>query len=139
MLSPAQLHDKPRPPAFHTDAQTGILPLEPSLSHLMRRDKETEGHAERVVAFSVRLGQELGMSGYDLISLELGSRLHDIGKIAVPDSVLKKPGPLNEDEWTKMRIHPVKGQEMVRAMGLPETAALIVGQHHEQWNGKDIR
>jgi putative nucleotidyltransferase with HDIG domain len=100
------------------------------------RDKETEGHAERVVAFSVRLGQELGMSGYDLISLELGARLHDIGKIAVPDSVLKKPGPLNEEEWTKMRIHPVKGQEMVRSMGLPETAALIVGQHHERWDGK---
>ena len=99
------------------------------------RDKETEGHAERVVAFSVRLGQELGMSGYDLISLELGSRLHDIGKIAVPDSVLKKPAPLTEDEWTKMRIHPVKGEAMVRSMGLPEAAALIVGQHHEQWNG----
>ncbi len=99
------------------------------------RDKETEGHAERVVAFSVRLGQELGMSGYDLISLELGSRLHDIGKIAVPDSVLKKAAPLTEDEWTKMRIHPAKGEEMVRSMGLPEAAALIVGQHHEQWNG----
>ncbi|HJP92904.1 MAG TPA: HD domain-containing phosphohydrolase [Pyrinomonadaceae bacterium] len=100
------------------------------------RDKETEGHAERVVAFSVRLGHELGMCGYDLISLELGARLHDIGKIAVPDSVLKKPGPLTEDEWTKMKIHPVKGQEMVRSMGLPETAALIVGQHHERWDGK---
>jgi response regulator RpfG family c-di-GMP phosphodiesterase len=102
------------------------------------RDKETEGHAERVVAFSVRLGQELGMSGFDLISLELGARLHDIGKIAVPDHVLKKPAPLTEDEWAKMRIHPVKGQEMVRAMGdrLPEAAALIVGQHHEQWDGQ---
>ncbi len=102
------------------------------------RDKETEGHAERVVAFSVRLGQELGMSGNDLISLELGARLHDIGKIAVPDHVLKKPAPLTEDEWAKMRIHPVKGQEMVRGMGdrLPEAAALIVGQHHEQWNGQ---
>ena len=101
------------------------------------RDKETEGHAERVVAFSVRLGQELGMSGSDLISLELGARLHDIGKIAVPDHVLKKPAPLTDDEWAIMRIHPVKGQEMVRAMKdrLPEAAALIVGQHHEQWNG----
>ena len=102
------------------------------------RDRETEGHAERVVAFSVRLGQELDMSGSDLIALELGARLHDIGKIAVPDHVLKKPAPLTEDEWAKMRIHPVKGQEMVRAMGdrLPEAAALIVGQHHEQWNGE---
>jgi len=104
---------------------------------LNARDKETEGHAERVVAFSVRLGQELGMSGYDLIALELGARLHDIGKIAVPDNVLKKAAPLTEDEWAKMRIHPVIGEEMVRAMGdrLPEAAALIVGQHHEQWDG----
>ena len=102
------------------------------------RDKETEGHAERVVAFSVRLGQELGMAGSDLIALELGARLHDIGKIAVPDHVLKKPAPLTEDEWAIMRIHPVKGQEMVCAMKdrLPEGAALIVGQHHEQWNGE---
>lgn len=101
------------------------------------RDKETEGHAERVVAFSVRLGRELGLSGSDLIALELGARLHDIGKIAVPDHVLKKPAPLTEDEWAIMRIHPAKGQEMVRAMKerLPEDAALIVGQHHEQWNG----
>src|SRR5215213_11248816 len=105
---------------------------------LNARDKETEGHAERVVAFSVRLGQELGMSGSDLIALELGARLHDIGKIAVPDHVLKKPAPLTEEEWAIMRIHPVKGQEMVRAMEdrLPEDAALIVGQHHEQWNGE---
>lgn len=105
---------------------------------LNARDKETEGHAERVVAFSVRLGQELGMSGYDLISLELGALLHDIGKIAVPDNVLKKPAPLTDEEWATMRIHPVIGEQMVRAMEgrLPEAAALIVGQHHEQWDGQ---
>src|SRR5215216_1735830 len=105
---------------------------------LNARDKETEGHAERVVAFSVRLGQQLGMSGSDLIALALGARLHDIGKIAVPDSVLKKAAPLTEDEWAKMRVHPVIGEQMVRAMEgrLPEAAALIVGQHHEQWNGE---
>ena len=99
------------------------------------RDKETEGHAERVVSYSVRLGQELGLSSYDLILVELGARLHDIGKIAVPDYVLKKPAPLTEEEWIQMRRHPAKGQEMVRNMGLPEASALIVGQHHEQWNG----
>jgi putative nucleotidyltransferase with HDIG domain len=99
------------------------------------RDKETEGHAERVVAYSVRLGQELGLSSYDLILVELGARLHDIGKIAVPDHVLKKPAPLTDEEWVQMRLHPAKGQEMVRNMRLPEASALIVGQHHEQWNG----
>ena len=105
---------------------------------LNARDKETEGHADRVVSFSVRLGQELGMYGSDLIALALGARLHDIGKIAVPDSVLKKAAPLTDDEWAKMRVHPVIGEQMVRAMEgrLPEAAALIVGQHHEQWDGK---
>jgi putative nucleotidyltransferase with HDIG domain len=99
------------------------------------RDKETEGHAERVVAYSVRLGQQLGLSSYDLILLELGARLHDIGKIAVPDRILKKPSKLTDEEWQYMRPHPAKGQEMVRQMGLPEASALIVGQHHEQWDG----
>jgi len=122
---------QPSPHDWNTAARAFALALD-------ARDKETEGHAERVVAFSVRLGQELGLSGCDLIALELGARLHDIGKIAVPDHVLKKPAPLTEDEWAIMRIHPVKGQEMVRAMKdrLPEDAALIVGQHHEQWNGE---
>lgn len=100
------------------------------------RDKETEGHAERVVAYSVRLGKELGLSRRELISLELGARLHDIGKIAVPDHVLKKPAPLTPEEWEKMRVHPAKGQEMVRNMGLPEASALVVGQHHEHWDGR---
>jgi len=99
------------------------------------RDKETEGHAERVVAYSVRLGQELGLSSYDLIRVELGAWLHDIGKIAVPDQILKKPAPLTDEEWQKMKLHPAKGQKMVRDMDLPEASALIVGQHHEKWDG----
>ncbi len=105
---------------------------------LNARDKETDGHADRVVSFSVRLGQELGVFGSDLIALALGARLHDIGKIAVPDSVLKKAAPLTEDEWVEMRVHPVIGEQMVRAMEgrLPEAAALIVGQHHERWDGQ---
>ncbi len=113
---------------WHTAANAFALALD-------ARDKETEGHAERVVVYSVRLGQELGLSSYDLISLELGARLHDIGKIAVPDHVLKKPAPLTDEEWIKMRIHPAKGQQMLQSLGLPENSALIVGQHHEKWDG----
>lgn len=127
----ARTQRKPNPEDWKIVARPFALALN-------ARDKETEGHAERVVAFSVRLGQELGMSGYDLVSLELGALLHDIGKIAVPDNVLRKPAPLTEDEWAKMRVHPVIGEQMVRAMGdrLPEAAAIIVGQHHEQWDGQ---
>jgi putative nucleotidyltransferase with HDIG domain len=113
---------------WQTAAQAFALSLD-------ARDKETEGHAERVVAYSVRLGQELGLSATELIALELGARLHDIGKIAVPDHILKKPAKLTEDEWVQMKLHPAKGQEMVRNMGLPRTSADIVGQHHEKWDG----
>lgn len=102
---------------------------------LNARDKETEGHAERVVEYSQRLGREVGLTKEQLVALELGARLHDIGKIGVPDAVLKKPHPLTDEEWEIMKLHPARGEQMVRMMKLPEAAALIVGQHHEKWNG----
>jgi len=105
------------------------------MAALEARDDETNGHAERVVSFSQRLGRELGLSRPDLAALELGARLHDIGKIAVPDSVLHKPAELDTEEWQKMREHPVRGAAMVRSLRLPEGAALVVAQHHERWDG----
>jgi response regulator RpfG family c-di-GMP phosphodiesterase len=99
------------------------------------RNKEPEGHPERVLAYSLLLGRQIGLTAEIMTALEMGARLHDIGKIGVPDSVLKKPFPLNEDEWALMRLHPAQGQQMVRSMKLPETVAQIVGQHHEKWDG----
>ena len=99
------------------------------------RDKETEGHTQRVAAYSLRIAQELGLPSNQLASIQLGARLHDVGKIAVPDHVLKKPGKLNDEEWAQMRLHAAKGEQMVRSSGLPEASALIVGQHHEKWDG----
>ena len=100
------------------------------------KDNETNGHAARVVHYSVRLGEELGLDPERMLALKLGARLHDIGKIAVPDGVLKKPAKLNEQEWAQMREHPLKGELMARELGLPEPAARVIGQHHEWWNGK---
>ncbi len=105
------------------------------MTALAARDDETGGHAERVVSFSLRLGREVGLSQPDMIALELGARLHDVGKIGVPDSILHKPAELDTEEWLKMRYHPTRGEQMVRKLKLPEAAALVVGQHHEQWNG----
>jgi response regulator RpfG family c-di-GMP phosphodiesterase len=102
---------------------------------LNARDKETEGHAERVLAYSIRLGREVGLSNDQMIALEFGARLHDVGKIAVPDNVLKKPGDLNDEEWLIMEKHPTIGQQMVLSMNLPADAATIVAQHHERWDG----
>ena len=99
------------------------------------KDNETSGHAARVVHFSLRLGREMGLSHEAMIALKLGSRLHDIGKIGVDDRVLRKPTKLDEGEWEQMKQHPRKGMELVIGADLPEAAARVVGQHHEQWNG----
>jgi putative nucleotidyltransferase with HDIG domain len=105
------------------------------MAALEARDDETNGHAERVVSFSQRLGRAVGLSRREMTALELGARLHDIGKIAVPDSILHKPAELDPDEWQKMRQHPARGAAMVRSLRLPEGAALVVAQHHERWDG----
>ncbi|HJR06892.1 MAG TPA: HD domain-containing phosphohydrolase [Pyrinomonadaceae bacterium] len=102
---------------------------------LETRDRETHGHSERVVSFSLRLGRELNLSGEELRSLEFGALLHDIGKIGVPDAILHKPAQLCEEEWVNMRRHPVHGQQILRGISFLEGAARVVGQHHEKWDG----
>src|SRR3989440_3816714 len=102
---------------------------------LETRDAETHGHSERVVTFSLRLGRELGLSKEQLKSLEFGSLLHDIGKIGVPDAILRKPAKLNEEEWMRMREHPLHGQQILRDIEFLRGAARVVAQHHEKWDG----
>lgn len=104
-------------------------------SALEARDSETHGHSERVVTYSLRLGREYGLTGDKLKALEFGSLLHDIGKIGVPDSILRKPGKLTEAEWEKMREHPLHGQQILRGIEFLEGAARVVSQHHEKWDG----
>lgn len=102
---------------------------------LEARDVETRGHSERVVAYCLRLGKELGLPGRDLIALEHGALLHDIGKIGVPDAILLKRGALTEEEWVHMRKHVEYGVQIVRGIDFLEGAAQVVGQHHERYDG----
>ena len=102
---------------------------------LETRDSETHGHSERVVTYSLRLGREYGLTPEEMKSLEFGSLLHDIGKIGVPDSILRKPAKLTEEEWVRMREHPVHGQQILRGIEFLQGASRVVAQHHEQWNG----
>jgi putative nucleotidyltransferase with HDIG domain len=102
---------------------------------LETRDLETHGHSERVVTYSLRLGREYGLDGQRTKALEFGSLLHDIGKIGVPDSILRKPAKLTDDEWVLMRQHPVHGQQILRGIQFLEGAARVVAQHHEKWDG----
>lgn len=102
---------------------------------LETRDSETHGHSERVVSYSLRLGREYGLNSEEMKSLEFGSLLHDIGKIGVPDSILRKPAKLTEEEWVRMREHPLHGQQILRGIEFLQGAARVVAQHHEKWDG----
>jgi response regulator RpfG family c-di-GMP phosphodiesterase len=102
---------------------------------LETRDLETHGHSERVVTYSLRLGREYGLDSVRMKSLEFGSLLHDIGKIGVPDLILRKPAKLTEEEWVLMREHPLHGQQILRGIEFLEGAARVVAQHHEKWDG----
>jgi response regulator RpfG family c-di-GMP phosphodiesterase len=102
---------------------------------LETRDRDTHGHSERVVTFSLRLGLELELDKEQLRALEFGALLHDIGKIGIPDSILRKPAKLTDEEWEQMRQHPILGQSILRGIKFLEGAARVVGQHHEKWDG----
>ena len=102
---------------------------------LETRDSETHGHSERVVTYSLRLGREYGLSSETMKALEFGSLLHDIGKIGVPDSILRKPAKLTDEEWVRMKEHPYHGQQILRGIKFLEGAARVVAQHHEKWDG----
>jgi len=102
---------------------------------LEARDVETKGHSERVVAYCLRLGKEIGLTDRQLITLEHGALLHDIGKIGVPDGILLKRGALTEDEWAHMRRHVEYGAQILRGIDFLEGATQIVSQHHERYDG----
>ncbi len=112
----------------------GVM-LQSLVAALKIRDAETYGHSERVVSFSLRLAHELSLDQKQVKSLALGALLHDIGKIRVPDAILRKPGKLTAEEWIRMRNHPLYGQQMLHGVECLEEASRVVGQHHEKWDG----
>jgi putative nucleotidyltransferase with HDIG domain len=102
---------------------------------LEARDVETKGHSDRVVSYCLRLGKQIGLNDRQLITLENGALLHDIGKIGVPDGILLKRGALTEEEWNYMRRHVEYGAQIIRGIDFLEGASEIVAQHHERYNG----
>lgn len=100
------------------------------------RDENTRGHVERVQQISLSLARALGWNSDDLIVLEYGALLHDIGKIVVPREILTKPSSLNEDEWRLMRRHVEVGAEMLAEVDHLRPAIPYVLYHHERWDGK---
>ncbi len=100
------------------------------------RDPYTGGHIRRVVAYSLLLGDELELPADELENLRLGATLHDIGKIAVPDHILRKPGPLNAEEAAVMRRHPGDGAAIVSRIASLAPVLPVVRSHHERLDGK---
>ena len=99
------------------------------------RDKETEGHTQRVTEMALRLAGETGMSDMEKLELRRGALLHDIGKMGVPDSILLKPGELTEAEWEVMRRHPGLAYEMLAPITYLKQALDVPYCHHEKWDG----
>ncbi|HNB34990.1 MAG TPA: PAS domain S-box protein [Anaerolineales bacterium] len=99
------------------------------------RDRETEGHTQRVTELTLKVAANLGFTQEELAHIKRGALLHDMGKMAIPDEILQKPGPLNESEWEKMRQHPVYAYDMLSPIAYLHPALEIPYYHHERWNG----
>lgn len=99
------------------------------------RDKETEGHSRRVTAMTFKLASKMGIQHPELTHICRGAMLHDIGKVAIPDSILLKAGPLNNEEWITMRRHPMIAVELLTSIDHLLPALDIPRSHHEKWNG----
>jgi HD-GYP domain-containing protein (c-di-GMP phosphodiesterase class II) len=118
--------------------------LEASYNSLLRalssamdsRDHETADHTNRVTRYAVRLGQEMKLSKEQLLDLERGALLHDIGKIGVPDAILLKPGRLDAVETRLMRAHVEHGDAMLREISFLGAARFVVRHHHERFDGR---
>ncbi|MFW5733757.1 MAG: HD domain-containing phosphohydrolase [Oceanidesulfovibrio sp.] len=100
------------------------------------KDKETEGHSRRVVNMTLKLAMAMGVEGDELVHVEHGAILHDIGKMGVPDDILLKPGALDEEEWETMRRHPEYAYNWLSSIPYLQPALSIPYCHHERWDGK---
>jgi len=100
------------------------------------KDPDTAGHSRRVQRIALALGEELGLSRERLDALRFGSLFHDIGKIAVPDKILVKPGKLDRWEYAQMQTHSAEGARIVAKFGRLRESVPIIRHHHERWDGK---
>jgi diguanylate cyclase (GGDEF)-like protein/putative nucleotidyltransferase with HDIG domain len=99
------------------------------------KDECTGDHLRRVQVYSLELAKHLGLSSDEINALQAASLLHDIGKLAVPDYIISKPGKLTPDEFEKMKVHTVVGAEILEQVAFPYPVAPIVRSHHEKWDG----
>jgi len=99
------------------------------------RDPYTEGHCQRLARYSAELGEHLGLDQDDVITLRRGGILHDLGKIVIPDEILKKGSMLSSAEWQIMKQHPATGESICKPLKSLRKVLPIIRHHHEHWNG----
>src|SRR5687767_935037 len=99
------------------------------------KDQTTHGHVRRTQIYATQMGKLFNVSPQELQALEAGALLHDIGKLAVPEYILNKPGKLTEAEFAKMKIHPTVGGDILKRVNFPYPVEDIVRYHHEKWDG----
>jgi len=121
--------------ALHDVEESYKITLEALVTALDAREHETQAHSQRVREYTLTLAQRLGLKHDDLIQTGRGALLHDVGKIGVRDSILLKPGKLNEAEWVEMRKHPQIGYNILQSIEFLSPAAEIVLCHQERWDG----
>src|SRR5436190_10832468 len=100
------------------------------------KDQTAQSHIRRVQVYAAGLAKELGMSDPEIQGVKTAALLHDIGKLAVPEHILSKPGPLTQEEFQKIRIHPQVGAEIISGVPFPYPVAPLILSHHERWDGK---
>ncbi len=100
------------------------------------KDQTTQMHIRRVQVYAAGLAKALGLSEAEIQGVKTAALLHDIGKLAVPEHILSKPGPLTQEEFQKIRIHPQVGAEIIAAVPFPYPVAPLIMSHHERWDGK---
>src|SRR5579863_9386933 len=99
------------------------------------KDHTTHTHLQRVRTYAVEIAKEIGLSSDEIEALRAAALLHDIGKLAVPDHIINKPGKLTPEEFEKMKVHPLVGAEILERVAFPYPVAPIVRSHHERWDG----
>lgn len=102
---------------------------------LEAKDYITEGHAERMDELAAKMGEALKLSQSQIDRIQLLTKFHDIGKVGIPDSILKKPSSLNEDEWKVMKTHAAIGERIALASSELKDISYLILQHHEKWDG----
>src|SRR6201998_4970018 len=99
------------------------------------KDHTTHDHLQRVRIYAMELAKDLGLSADETEALQAASVLHDIGKLAVPEHIISKPGKLTPEEFEKLKVHPIVGAEILEQVDFPYPVVPIVLAHHEKWDG----